>query len=418
MAMGAVSRGDPSALGEFSDDDWAAFVTECDLHWTSPLAYRVLAESRDRVAVPRTAWRGLKRSYLLSRARTRRADALLIPVLSAFEAAGLPVIVLKGLHLSTQVYVDPAMRPMIDADFLLRPGDLPAAARIVESFGFRQRNTARAGAGGGQPRGDHHHLDTFYYPDGPPIELHHDLWIPGTRLRVDMDGIWSRTQPSRIGGVGVLVLAAEDALLHLCLHAGVGHGFGVKLLSLCDLPVALRRWETQVDWDGFWTRARLWRAEHSALLAFALVSGRLGYPLSEAASRPLLARRDDIDGLMEIAEQRMRQKAAALARRARSGRRVAAGGVSPVAVRRAIGSLPSFRAKVTFIAVRVFVPRAALAAWFGMNTAPRWVPVLHPVRILMVSTRQAYGLARLAMWRISGRGLEAEARLYHWLDGG
>jgi hypothetical protein len=417
--MGALSRDDASVLRDFSDAQWAEFLAECDLHWTSPLAYRVLAAHRDRVAAPGAVWRGLKRSYLLSRSRTRRADALLIPVLAALEAAGLPVIVLKGLHLSTQVYADPAMRPMIDADLLLRRSDLPAAARIVESFGFRQRDADRgAPSDPALPRDDHHHLDTFYYPKGPPIELHHDLWVPGARLRVDMDGVWSRARPSRIGGAGVWVLAPEDALLHLCLHAGVGHGFEVKLLSLCDLPVALRRWQEEIDWEAFWSRAHRWRAERSAVLTLAFVCRRLGYPLPDAAWRPLLAWRSEIDGLMKVAERRMRRKAAALAWRAKSGSSVVVGGQSTVALRAAMGRLPAFRDRTRFLAARVFVRKGELAAWFGMETAPFWVPVLHPVRILLVSARQAYGLARLAVWRTSGRGLEAEARMLDWLGGG
>lgn len=153
------------------------------------------------------------------------------------------------------------------------------------------------------------------------------------------------------------------------------------------------------------------------MLTLALVSRRLSYPLPDAALRPLLAQRGAIDGLMKVAERRMRRKAAALAGRSKSGSRVAVGGHSAVVVRTAIASVAR-RDRLRFIATRVFVPKGDLAAWFGMGTAPFWVPVLHPVLILLVSARQAHGLARLVAWRISGHGLEAEARLLHWLDGG
>lgn len=413
--MGALARGDVSALPDLSEAEWIAFLAECDLHWTSPLAYRVLSAHRDRIAAPPEAWRGFRTSYLLSRARTRRADAVLIPVLAALEAAGVPVVVLKGLHLSVEVYDDPAMRPMIDADLLLRRDDLQRAARIVESFGFRQRPEGRRGRTDPHlPEAHRHHLGTFWYPDGPPIELHYDLSAPGSGRRFALDELWSRARPARVGAARVLVLAPEDALLHACHHAAVGHGFGVKLLNLCDVPVALGHWGADFDWDAFWSRARRWGVERSALLTLALVRDRLGYPLPDRAALPLLARRAELDALIGPAEQRMRRKAAALAWRMETRSRVEVGGASTVAVRAAVASQPSFRHRVKFVTSRIFISRGELAAWFGMRSPPSWVVLLHPVRIAAVSGRQVAGLAR----RATGRGVEPEARLLNWLSEG
>jgi hypothetical protein len=405
-------------LFDLSEADWAGFLIECNLHWITPFAYRVLADNRGRVAVPPEIWRGFKKMYLLSRARTRRADAMIIPVLSAFGAAGIPVIALKGMHLSTQVYDDPSMRPMIDADLLVRPGDLPAAARIVESFGFRQRNAGAGPVYPGRASEEGHHLGAFRPPAGPPIELHHHLLAPHILRGIDMEGLWSRARPARIGDAAVLVLAPEDALLHLCIHAALGHVFAVKLLSLCDIPLAIRRWEACLDWEVFWSRAHAWGAERSALVTLALIRYRLCFPLPDRASRPLLDHPAELGSLMAIAEAQMRRKARALARRARSHSAVDIGGNPAIDVLMALGRMPTFGGRLRVVARRIFIPRAELSAWFGLSSQPFWLPVLHPVRIAVVAARQAFGLSRLAVLRWLVRRKEPEMRLLSWLSEG
>jgi hypothetical protein len=77
-----------------SDATWAAFLAECNLHWLTPFVYRSLASHQARLAMPAAIWREFRTMYLLSRARTRRADAVLAPVLSAFDQAGIGVIAL------------------------------------------------------------------------------------------------------------------------------------------------------------------------------------------------------------------------------------------------------------------------------------------------------------------------------------
>lgn len=418
LAAGSLSRGSVEAVAAFSDAEWADLLTEGNLHWITPLAYRVLAANRDRIRVPPAVWRGFKKSYLVSRARTRRADALIIPVLLALEEAGISVIVLKGMHLSTQVYDDPAMRPMIDADLLLRRQHLSRASRIVESFGFRQRGAAMRSPNPESADFGKQHLAAFWYPDGPPIELHHDLWASHILRRVDMEEVWARARPARIGGANVLVLSPEDALLHLCLHAALMHGFAIKALGVCDVPVALRRWRDCLDWDVFWSRARAWGAERSAIITLALVQDRLGCPLPDGASRPLAAYRADLDGLMAVAEGEMRSKALALARRRPSGSATDAGGHSARNVLALLERMPSHRARLRLVASRIVIPREELSAWFGLSSEPPWLPLLHPVRIALVAVRQAVGISRIMIKRGLRRAKDPRTRLLNWLGEG
>ena len=403
-AVGPLCQGGADGLAGLSEAEWAELLAECNRHWMTPFVYRALAAHRTQIAVPKAAWRGFKKMYMLSRARTRRADALLNPVLLAFNAAGIPVIALKGMHLSTQVYDDPSARPMIDADLLIRREHLTAAAAIVESFGFRQDKAVLRMRGQSAAREDRRHLGTFWYPNGPPIELHHDLAAPDALPGIEVEGLWRRASPARIGRAEVLVLSPEDTLLHLSIHAALHHQFGVKLLSLCDIPVLLHRWRDRIDWTTLWHRARAWEVERPVLITLALTQHRLGFPLPEGAAAPLSRHLPEMDTLMAIAERQMREKAAALARR-RLPPRPTADVKAEVRLLAGLTGLPTLTRRAGFVARRIFLTRRELAASFGLTSEPLWLPVLYPVRLAGLLMRYVPGVLKHA-WRPAGEDPE------------
>ena len=425
LLAGAMGHGRLPPLEGLSQTQWADLLSQCDRHWLSPAAYRALAPHRVRLGIPQPVWLGFKRSYRLSRARTRRADSLLLPVLAALVAAGLPVIVLKGMDLSTQVYDDPSARPMIDADFMVRHADVPAACRIIESFGYRQKPAAVGDPGlanGHQVRTAANGVGTFFIPNGPPIDLHHDLeapdWLPG----IDMDGVWQRSGPARIAGIDVRVLAPEDCLLHLCVHAAFRHVFAVKLLNLGDIPVALSHWGDHVDWPAFWDRARCWRVERTAILTLAFVGQRMGHILPAGAAGPVAAAGTSLAPTLDAVERLLRWKGLALARRwlirdavpeppaiEEEGRHIVA----------RLWRLPGVGSRLRYILKRILPARRELAAWFGRTDLPVWLPLLYPVRLALIARRDAVGILRGALTgfgsgddgkSLGGSGPEADTR--------
>lgn len=395
-AVGQRPGDDWRFLAALSPAEWEALLAEATLHWCTPLLYRTLAPHRQALGVSPAVWRRFKRIYLIARARARRSEAVLAPVLTAFATAGLPVIVLKGLYLSQHVYPDPATRPMTDVDLLVRRADLAAAAGILEACGFRQI----AEAPSVQTHPDRHHLEGYWPPNGPPIELHYDLAVPTQLPDIDLDRLWRRARPARICGTDVLVLSPEDTLLHLCIHAALNHLFGVKLLSLCDIPLLLHH--EGLDWPLFWQQARSWKASRSAALTLALVRDRLGYPLPEGAAGPLRSLAGDLVTLSAAAEAQMRRRALIMAQRwPSSDPSAAAAEAAPDtgAAVRALWWIPSWRGRAAAVLRWVFIPRAELAARFGLAPANPWVPLLYPVRLAMVVARHGGGsVAYAAAW--------------------
>ncbi len=74
----------------------------------------------------------IERSRLLNRfARARREDCL-----AAIEAAGVPVVALKGFASAFQLYPDPDLRVMGDLDLLVRPRDRDRLIALLAAEGY------------------------------------------------------------------------------------------------------------------------------------------------------------------------------------------------------------------------------------------------------------------------------------------
>jgi hypothetical protein len=223
-----------------------------------------------------------------------RRDEELREALARLEAAGIPLILLKGSALRAE-RPGLAGRFQCDVDALLRREDLERAEAILRQLGFqidesyldRERLLA-----------EHFHLG--YQRRGATLELHWDVDVvspPGFTER-----LWERSrvikgnsEGKREGGLAgrtVRVLAPEHQLLVACLHLS-RHAFCGGLRWLSDLRLYL---PVSADvWRRFVIESRGWpaRAVHCPLwlLAEQGVVGSGSYPdLLEAgpAERRLL----------------------------------------------------------------------------------------------------------------------------------
>ncbi|MBX3252467.1 MAG: nucleotidyltransferase family protein, partial [Myxococcales bacterium] len=151
---------------------------------------------------------------------------------AALGTAGLRAVALKGALLAERLYPRPSARPTTDIDLLVCEQDLELAARALESLGYTPSTAAseehfrRAG----------HHLHLLH-PAAPCIELHFHAYRGfGRILRSEPLVGRSRAVP---GFASVRVLAPEDELLYLAVHAA-GHRF-MRLVWLYDLLLLLQQ---------------------------------------------------------------------------------------------------------------------------------------------------------------------------------
>ena len=135
----------------------------------------------------------------------RRSLEALAVVLAQFRARGIDVLLLKGADLITRLYGVRGLRPMIDADLLVRERDLPAIDCIL--------------------------LESGYLPqiDGNPVyrnpysalllDLVTEFWHTD-----DTEGIWRRAVQRDMADLPVNGMGAEDLLLYLTAYVVLQRG--------------------------------------------------------------------------------------------------------------------------------------------------------------------------------------------------
>ena len=231
-----------------------------------PLTYRRYKETWPELA------ERLQPDYYITAIDNRVHFTRLAQIASLFTAEAIPFVMLKGAALSQTVYAD-HLRPMSDLDLWLRVEDMPAAAGVMHSAGFRStykedRPIALQMLSDGELR--------FASHDRRLVELHLSpftgWWLKRT-ANVDTDALWQRIRPCPLpaldeeegsdpknerGGQLSHVLCAEDTILHLAVHLAVNHQFGMwGIRSIVDVTMVMQ--QAKIDWQSLVQRAYEWR---------------------------------------------------------------------------------------------------------------------------------------------------------------
>lgn len=196
-------------------------------------------------------------------------DAL--KVIKSLADNQLPVIALKGLALAKNIYGDIALRPMCDMDLLVKKEDLVRAGRILLTLGYKQYSPSWESM-----FKTHYHLPPFKNNRGAVIELHWNIVLPDSPIKVDLDGLWERACLVRVDNVDVGVLSPGDLFLHLCVHACFDLQAGLSLIHLCDLAGLIKTSGDKIDWHIVIERATLWGGQKCVYLMLLLVRELLG----------------------------------------------------------------------------------------------------------------------------------------------
>jgi hypothetical protein len=173
----------------------------------------------------------------------------------AFNAAGVPLLALKGAALNLTLYRTPHARPMSDLDLLVRRADVPAAQTLLGSLGCAP----------GAPLVRPDFFPQFHYEceylAGDAFVTRIDLHARPLRpLRYAVlappDALWTDARPVAVGAARVLVPGPEDMLIHLAAHAAV-HG-AVSDKWRRDLRAWRQRFGPEIDWPRFCEHVRAW----------------------------------------------------------------------------------------------------------------------------------------------------------------
>ncbi len=228
---------------------------------------------------------GMEREYLADAVAIRRDLAGTARLAGRMEAAGIPMVVLRGPALGLTVYARPFLRPFSDLDLLVLRDDLHRAKEILRAEGF-------ARVPGTWPdryfERHHLHLVRLHPQEGLKVELHWALDHPYSLARPDYPALLAGRRKISYNDLRIPVLGPSDRIITLSLHLVKHCPFlaeilpereslhlllqGRWLLWLLDLYRVLLTSGQEVDWEEIGDRAREWYLERETATALQAVA--------------------------------------------------------------------------------------------------------------------------------------------------
>lgn len=268
--------------GEAALAAWHEWLGAVDIEALDPASYRVLP----------LLWHNLSHAGvdhpLLERCRgvfrhTWSKNQLLLhrtaPLLRAFGAAGIPLLVLKGGALGQLYYPSPGARPMNDLDVMVPFAAASAARELLERAGWRPTLDL--------PPAQLAFIHALGYRDGAGTELDlhwHALW-EGARPGAD-DPLWRRAQPLRLAGLELATLCATDHLFQVCVH-GLRWSEVPPIHWVADAALLLR--SGAIDWVRLVEHGERERLTLQLLAALGFLRETLELPIPDEAIARLRA---------------------------------------------------------------------------------------------------------------------------------
>jgi hypothetical protein len=186
--------------------------------------------------LPCIDWMGGDLHQLRAHAALQLArQARLTRLLDRLAAEAVTAIVFKGAHLAHACYPDPALRPFVDVDLLIRPADAEAARGVFERAGYRLIPHVSG----------RFVMSQVHYVDGDvggahAYDVHWQIANPiAFRDALPFDELRARAVPLSVYGRNGFGLSLPHALLVACLHRAAHHGGGDRLIWLMDLRLML-----------------------------------------------------------------------------------------------------------------------------------------------------------------------------------
>lgn len=230
------------------DTDLAAFFGFVHRHQLGAFSYVSLKRLGLAERLPAPLLRAAKAAWLLERAPTERALALLRDLGPLFERGGVRVMFLKGPLLAKRYYASLDARNVADLDVLIRePGDLRKVEAVLLQAGFEpafrvplSRTLAHVFA---------HHFE--YRRGGVPLDVHWALQRHFS-FNINYDRVWATAAHVDLEGHTFLATSDEYEIVLQVLGVITDLQVGkLTLRPLVDLIHMLNTVGGSIDWQSF-----------------------------------------------------------------------------------------------------------------------------------------------------------------------
>ena len=224
---------------DLSETDWAAIHDEAVAHEVHTIIYPIIKNLSFDDPSNKSLISNWQNEVLLSGIAQVQHIEQIGRVFDEFNLAKIPFIALKGITLR-ELYPNPELRTMGDADILVQQKDIKAVSNILSKMGYKKQST--------DSKHIHFNHDTYL-----SIEIHFFLisnGLPNKNLNEFETRVWENAKMSQVGNVPALILSQEDQLLHLILHMAVhlsSSGFGLR--QLCDLFMMIEIKGNEINWN-------------------------------------------------------------------------------------------------------------------------------------------------------------------------
>jgi hypothetical protein len=264
---------DPGALGgTLQGADWERLSNEAREHGVFTLLVRECQGAS--ASVPVEVREDAVRLHAIASVWHAHLLASLDALGELFSAAKVPVVALKGPLLAERLYSEGALRASVDLDLLVAEEDLERAVAALDGAGWR----ADSGPTAAYARQHHHHLQLRR--DGqPPLELHFRARVGFGTVVPAAELIARSSAVTSVPGRGLRLLALEDEIVYLAVHAAA-HGF-VRLMWLYDLKLLCRRHTLEIDWSKVVERARNVRTLTAVAFTCEMLRNRLNVKIPD-----------------------------------------------------------------------------------------------------------------------------------------
>lgn len=253
--------------------DWRVILEQARLLRVEPLLYDALRRLPQLPPeLPHDASGTLRQSYLAGLSWNLKRYHQLQPILKSLDAAGIPVILLKGAHLAKEIYRDVGLRTMGDLDLLVPRDRLEGCVQVLEQLGYRPSRPYHLAMEALR----HHHLPP-YALDGVVVEVHWSIVFPLSPWQVDLPQLWQRAQPLA-DLPPALGLTPEDLVLYLSMHL-LQDELALGFKRIYDIALVIERFQTDLDLPALQKRARAWGLSKGLFLALYLVQELFNAPM-------------------------------------------------------------------------------------------------------------------------------------------
>ena len=203
-------------------------------------------------------------------------------LLTAFEAAGINTLVLKGAALIQLYYRESGLRPMLDADVLVQAHQAEQAMEVLTRLQWKPLRYTRP-----QMRIPIVHSTPFEDGGGRQLDLHWHLFWECFNASDD-DDYWENAIAIQISGVQTLALNPTDQLLHTCWH-GARWNEVPPIRWVADAMAILTASAAEIEWPSLLKKAQRHRITLPVKDTLEYLKNKFNAPIPDSVLQSLSA---------------------------------------------------------------------------------------------------------------------------------